>query len=143
MRGLAPVLAVSLLLLPSVLAAETYEHRYVVALNGNGGGGLLVRNGHSYAPDAGHATVSVDVEDVSGGPVFLRLCHEWTFNNGSHARNQCARACAASLVDSMRYPPYPPWWERDGVTYRVIVTLDHPSIPCAEATTGRMRVTFA
>lgn len=133
---------VALLLLPTALAAQTYEHRYIVFGEGNGGGGALIRNGESYAPVKGFSNVTVEIADISGGPVFLRLCHEWTFNDGSHAKNTCVKACATSLADSMLYPPYPDWDEPGGATYRVIVTLNDPSLPCPEATTGTLRVTF-
>lgn len=126
----------ALLLAPSAIASTEPARPYVVAGNGFGGGDLFVQNGDSYAPSSGSSVV-VDLDDVSAGAVGVRVCHEWTYDDGSHADVRCARGCATSFSDPLRHPPWP-----HNTTYRVIVDLRFGPEGCAKATAGTMRVSI-
>lgn len=137
MRLLALVLPL-LLLVPTVVASQTYEHNYYVQGQGCSGGGLLIRNCESYFPAPGSSTVTAQASDVSGLTVRLRICHEWTYDDGSHARVRCSQGCSPTYSTAMDYPPSP--WN---TTYRLLVDLRNGPAACqAAATAGQLRVSF-
>lgn len=128
-----------LLLLPGVVAApEVYEHTYIVQGVGCGGGGALIRNCETYFPAPEKTNVTAEVSDVTGASVKLRICHEWTYDDGSHPTVWCKTGCSPSLDDVLVFPT------SGGIVYRVIVDLRGSAGSCAAAATaGRLLVTFA
>lgn len=130
-----PIL-LALLLAPTALA-ETYEHAYVVTGGGFGGGGALIQNGETYFPVTGGEVIA-RADDLRSPSVFVRVCHEWTFDDGSHARVQCVADCTQTR-DALRWPPY-----AHNTTYRVIVDLRLGPGPCdARPLAGTLRVSFS
>lgn len=137
MRALALVLPL-LFLAPPAAAAQQYEHMYVMGGQGCAGGGLLIRNCETYFPRAGETRVAATVSDVSGETVRIRICHEWTYDDGSHPTVRCGEGCSPSYASDLTFPPWP--WN---TTYRVIVDLRNGPAACdAAATAGQMRVAF-
>lgn len=141
--ALAPMraaLAIPLLfLLPNAFATQGQDHYYIVGLGrGCAGGGPLIRNCETFSPRAGETVVTADVDDVSGQSVRIRICHEWTFDDGSHPTVRCAAACSPTFASDLAFPPWP--WN---TTYRVIVDLrDGPQGCEVAATAGRLHVSF-
>lgn len=128
-----------LFILPSALAAQEHDHYYVMGLGqGCAGGGALIRNCETYFPRAGETVVTARVEDVSGQTVRIRICHEWTYDDGSHPTVRCAAACSPTFASNLTFPPWP--WN---TTYRVIVDLRNGPQGCeVAATAGHMHVSF-
>lgn len=140
--SLRPLFALALpllFLLPHAAATQSYDHYYVMG-GGTGcaGGGILIRNCETYFPNAGETKVKADVMDSSGQTVRIRICHEWTYDDGSHARVVCHEGCSPSFSDPLSFPPWP--WN---TTYRVIVDLRNGPAACqTAATAGHMHVAF-
>lgn len=137
----AALLLPLLFLLPTALASQTFNHYYVMG-GGNGcvgGDGGLIRNCVTYFPLAGQSTVSGTVDDLSGNTVRVRICHEWTYDDGSHARFVCKTECSPNFSDPLQYPPWP--WN---TTYRVLVDLRGGPGTCqAAATAGHLQTIFS
>lgn len=134
-----PLALVAMLTLPTVLAADTYSGSYVMSPidNGFGGGGALARNGVRFFPSYGTTDLAVTVTDVSGLPVKMRVCHEWTYDDGSHPTVRCTDTCSPTFAEPLTWPPW-----LDNTTYRVILDLRSGAAGCAAAKAGQYRVTF-
>ena len=134
-------LAIALLfLVPSGAAAQDYEHYYVagVAPGCSNATGTVVKLCVTYFPYFGDSNVTATVSDVSGQPVRIRICHEWTYDDGSHARVTCAAGCSPTYGSALTFPPWP-----HNTTYRVIVDLRNGPAGCdVAATAGTMHVSF-
>lgn len=138
MRALALLLPF-LFLAPSAAGAQGHDHAYVMGIGqGCAGGGALIRNCETYFPLAGESRVDAEVADVSGRTVRIRICHEWTYDDGSHPTVRCGEGCSPSYGSDLSFPPWP--WN---TTYRVIVDLRNGPQACeAAATAGQMHVSF-
>lgn len=138
MRAVALALPL-LFLVPSAVAAQEHDHTYVMGLGqGCAGGGALIRNCETYFPRAGETRVSASVTDVSAQTVRIRICHEWTYDDGSHARVVCGEGCSPTYASDLTFPPWP--WN---TTYRVIVDLRNGPAACqVAASAGQMHVSF-
>lgn len=128
-----------LFLVPGAVASQEHHHNYLMGIGqGCAGGGILIRNCETYGPYAHERMVWANVSDISGQSVRIRICHEWTYDDGSHARVRCGEGCSPSYNSTLTHPPWP--WN---TTYRVIVDLRNGPGACdVDATAGTMDVTF-
>lgn len=128
-----------LFLVPVAVASQEYRHNYIVGLQqGCGGGGMLIQNCETYGPYAYESRIWANATDMSLQTIRLRVCHEWTYDDGSHARVKCNEGCSPSFSDALQHPPWP--WN---TTYRVIVDLRNGPGACqTEASMGTLDVTF-
>lgn len=127
-----------LFLFPTASASETYSGVFVMQGAGCGGDHTLIRNCATYFPTYDLTRVDVQADDVSGSTIRLRICHEWTYDDGSHARVVCRAGCSPSFGDALSFPPWP-----HNTTYRVIVDLRGGPGACqAPATAGNIVVAF-
>lgn len=132
------ILLALLLLVPTALAARTYEHRYVVVGDGCTTVAAVVQSCKPYAVLPDETSISATVTDASGQSVRIRICHEWTYDDGSHRRLTCRDGCSPTFTDALTHPTSP------GVYYRVFVDLRGGPAGCAvEASAGTLRVTFS
>ena len=137
MRSVALALPL-LFLLPHAAAAQEYDHNYVMLGEGCVGSGALIRNCETYFPRTGETSVTATVTDMSGESVRIRICHEWTYDDGSHPTVRCGAGCSPTFASNLTFPPWP--WN---TTYRVIVDLRNGPGACqVEATAGQMHVSF-
>ena len=132
-------LAVPLLfLIPHAAAAHSYDIVYYMQGAGCGGGEIAMRNCSTYFPDRKHTGVTVEADDISGASIRIRVCHEWTYDNGSHPTVTCNVGCSPTFSDALTHPPYP--WN---TTYRVIVDLRNGPGACqVAATAGQISIAF-
>ena len=120
-----------LLLLPGVAAGApvTYEATYTSLAQGCGSGAL--QRCKTYFPTRDLSSVTAVATDVSGEAVRIRICHEWTYDDGSHPTVWCDAGCGA-LSSTLAHPGA-------RTTYRALVDLR--SAGCdAPATAGTLRV---
>ncbi|HET6405700.1 MAG TPA: hypothetical protein VFH78_13745 [Candidatus Thermoplasmatota archaeon] len=127
-----------LFLLPSAAASHTYDLTYYMQGQGCANNWLYMRNCATFFPPRSESGVSVQLQDISGSSVRIRVCHEWTYDDGSHARVRCNEGCSPSFSDALQHPPWP--WN---TTYRVIVDLRGGPLPCqATPTAGSIVIAF-
>lgn len=132
----AAFLLVLLLVASPVLAGGTAERTYV--MTGGGRGALaeaVVLNGMTFFPVRTDTSIAVSADDFSTQTVKVGVCHEWTYDDGSHPTIRCVYACD-DVTDALSQPPY-----AHNTTYRVIVQLFKEPHGCGSgATTGKLRV---
>lgn len=129
-----------LFLVPSAVAARTYEHYYAQSLSQgcSSESGIVVNPCVRYFPRAGETNVTATLADVSGRTVQIRICHEWTYDDGSHSDVTCAAACSPRFTSALTFPPSP-----HNTTYRLFVDLRHGPGGCdVAATAGTLHVKF-
>lgn len=123
------------LLAPGAIAAGEPGLYVVTPHRGIWGDGTLAANGRTIFPEAGSRLV-VELDDAKGPGAHVRVCHEWTYDDGSHPTVRCVAGCSPVVEDTLSFPPSP----RD-TTYRVIVDLRQGPGACAHAATaGTMRI---
>ena len=132
----AALLLLAVTVTPTALAGVESHHRYVVLGAGCAGGGLM-RNCEWYTPPPGATSVTARADDVSGAAVRVRICHEWTYDDGSHPTLRCDVGCR-SVTSSVLFPT------RSDAYYRVNVDLrDGPGGCERAATAGELRTMFS
>lgn len=137
MRAAAFLLVLMLVATPA-LAGGTAERTYVMGARGRIAiAEAVIFNGMTFHPEQTDTAITASASDASGLTVPLGVCHEWTYDDGSHAAVRCEYGCD-SVTDALSQPPH-----RHNTSYRVIVQLyDEPHGCGGGATMGRLRVTI-
>lgn len=132
MRRATLWLVIGLLTLPGALAERSATHEYRAGTGAPLDAALpapLATRDLRLWPLAHETALRLDPQDRNGAAVPTRTCHEWTFNDGRHARNVCdAVQCGAHDI-ALQQPNDPE------AVYRVSVRVLADAGPCAAGAT--------